>query len=799
MTTPVIQRDPGPGVQRIYLTQPEHIDRKKVEKAALALAAGFLVYRKLVSRHLQNERPQLGNERQQVKSLWLKFAPVWLRLAAPAVKEAISAVTLGELSQEELEYIAASYANDLGQYVHETSADALVDGFHDQLAAKWGEVLSWHRAASAYGLDSQQMRAYVRAAINPSEKNQVFQLLPDAARIFIDKALLTRAERIGDHEAWQAMESGKAIAWMVQQRDGRISADAQKEWRTAEDERTCPVCRPLDRKRVGLEEQWEAIDGRKFWAPGIHPRCRCNIRLVYPEITDDPWSSTTPFQYPSKTDDVTLVQKDMPNDPYDRDNRGRFAPREERTRRYRPVRTQDEPRMSTEQLFAQAAAEQGQIKASVRNQADQVKAALGGGQIRAATNQVKASLATKATGGVKATQQTKASQAKGSEVKFGNRTLFVYHLPPAMRQKLVVVDGTPTPVSSEEDVPPDLVTMVWGQDWLNNDDGEDYSQELAEIQLKLRATLGAGISFDHPSDAVTIGRPFRPNHYAYLNEAAERYLDDDDQPRRWTDDAVLDARQEYHDAWDEWVQNFDFEEGRELAVNALTDEEVIQIAANSGSTARSVDLLKHDRDRLQDYKEGLLWASDQRLDALIMSIEDKHPKIFDTYFGNVERHGGGANPGQRLLNAKHDLENLGVREGIPTIFVIPEQHTGQPIDFVSGGKFDQEFGDYNMGMKGDYQIVGQRLVSANLLAQRSSGDDESSARPPQVRGLRLVFLSPVVTVPEDDEEGMSGDEWRKAESHEENWTEWMRVFQADDKTAQDLDRGRRERERWRDI
>lgn len=38
------------------------------------------------------------------------------------------------------------------------------------------------------------------------------------------------------------------------------------EWLTAHDERTCPICRPLDRKRFGLKSNFR---------PPIHPQCRC--------------------------------------------------------------------------------------------------------------------------------------------------------------------------------------------------------------------------------------------------------------------------------------------------------------------------------------------------------------------------------------------------------------------------------------------------------------------------------------------------------------------------------------------
>jgi len=42
-------------------------------------------------------------------------------------------------------------------------------------------------------------------------------------------------------------------------------------WETANDERVCPICGALHRKREG---EWGGLSG-----PPAHPRCRCGVRL----------------------------------------------------------------------------------------------------------------------------------------------------------------------------------------------------------------------------------------------------------------------------------------------------------------------------------------------------------------------------------------------------------------------------------------------------------------------------------------------------------------------------------------
>ena len=60
---------------------------------------------------------------------------------------------------------------------------------------------------------------------------------------------------------------------------GRLTAKAQKMWITANDERVCPVCGPLHGQKVLVSEQFHTKEG-SFWTPGLHPNCRCTVRLL---------------------------------------------------------------------------------------------------------------------------------------------------------------------------------------------------------------------------------------------------------------------------------------------------------------------------------------------------------------------------------------------------------------------------------------------------------------------------------------------------------------------------------------
>lgn len=83
-----------------------------------------------------------------------------------------------------------------------------------------------------------------------------------------------RAELIASTEVTRAYAEGNRIAY---RESGVVT---EWEWRTAADERVCPVCGPLQGKR-------RRLDGEPFDigvdAPPAHPRCRCWVVPVIEE------------------------------------------------------------------------------------------------------------------------------------------------------------------------------------------------------------------------------------------------------------------------------------------------------------------------------------------------------------------------------------------------------------------------------------------------------------------------------------------------------------------------------------
>lgn len=295
--------------------------------AAVAIAGVFLAWRYYVAHQLHAEPPPT-DARSVLARFWARHKPVWLRIASPVLVDVYR--RLGPLAQEELEAVAADYAASLGAYVHETSSQALAEGYHIELAKGTSPTLAWMRAIEGYGLDARRLRGWLAGV--SADKTVPEDLISPGGRRALDRALLMRAEVLGEAEAWHARNVAKSVVWLTAAVDGLLPKGTLKRWITADDELVCPVCGPLHMVMVPVDERWELPDGREIWAPGVHPNCRCEMRLVTPERVPDLPGFTVEKR-------LVAITKAMGDDPYDRDRYGKFSVREARSKQSKPARS----------------------------------------------------------------------------------------------------------------------------------------------------------------------------------------------------------------------------------------------------------------------------------------------------------------------------------------------------------------------------------------------------------------------------------------------------------------------------
>ncbi len=338
-----LAQDPTALVDPTILVEPELAQEEAVRSgpgkvtAAVGLGAAYLVYRAYMARRMKETVRAKGGDVDHkflmaaASLIWNSFIPRWVSMTAPYLVagyiEGIRAADAGDVPTELLRTIATSYAEELGNHINQVSADAVVSGFNAQVNRKVPPFLAAKRVSDAYGVPKRGMNALVNVWMSEEKARVSDRPLPSSkderAKALISAQNVLRARQVGDNEEWAARTQAKQIVWMYGVDKGVLPSTARRVWITADDERVCEVCGPLDGKAAPVGEQFKTSLG-KFWTPPTHINCRCDVVLDL-SVTGDIQDEITALL------ESETVTKAVGTDPYDRDPRGRFARNEGRS------------------------------------------------------------------------------------------------------------------------------------------------------------------------------------------------------------------------------------------------------------------------------------------------------------------------------------------------------------------------------------------------------------------------------------------------------------------------------------
>jgi hypothetical protein len=236
--------------------------------------------------------PMLLNDgtaiRQFLDLVWRRYVPVFRRVTGPmlfsAYFNAFRQVKSREIDRQVINALAEQHAERLGNYFNKTSNEALLQGFNTLVNRKVPVRMALERALDAYGLTPRQMNGYtsLKAAV---PVNSAAALDPKASiKAYITRSLRQRLDIFSTQETHNLHSQAQQIVWMYMVESGEISDTAEKMWITMKDELVCPVCGPLHRRKVQVDEPFITEDGMQFWVPGAHVNCRCIVRLMEPTL-----------------------------------------------------------------------------------------------------------------------------------------------------------------------------------------------------------------------------------------------------------------------------------------------------------------------------------------------------------------------------------------------------------------------------------------------------------------------------------------------------------------------------------
>lgn len=223
--------------------------------------------------------------RSALDEIWRTFVPTLHSTLVPmlAAEYAFTFSTLGggDVDLKIINALATQHADRLGEYFHQTSRDAMIQGFNAQVNRKVPPRMAFSKALDAYGLTPRQMNSLVALDPPDPKKTALVQDLKRKPKEFIGASIRQRFKIFAEQETHNLDNQAQQIVWNYLEDKGKIPKEAEKVWLTAKDELVCPVCGPLHGVAVPVGEKFQTDVG-KLWVPGAHVNCRCRMRLRHP-------------------------------------------------------------------------------------------------------------------------------------------------------------------------------------------------------------------------------------------------------------------------------------------------------------------------------------------------------------------------------------------------------------------------------------------------------------------------------------------------------------------------------------
>jgi len=180
--------------------------------------------------------------------------------------------------------IAAEIAGQLVTRIQESTRQAIREVVADALR----QGVSVRRQAQSIrqilvdsaGLDGPRARRLATFERALTDRGAPPSVVAQRVEEYRDRLITDRARTIARHETQSAAVAGQEELWAQAADAGLIDATMQLEWITADDERTCPLCAPMDGQKVPRGQLFVQEDGTTVARPPLHIQCRCTLALV---------------------------------------------------------------------------------------------------------------------------------------------------------------------------------------------------------------------------------------------------------------------------------------------------------------------------------------------------------------------------------------------------------------------------------------------------------------------------------------------------------------------------------------
>lgn len=180
-------------------------------------------------------------------------------------------------SQEQAAPLASrwsrSYAGKVAGDYAASSTEALARSVEEWVAVRLPAPAMAARARDLYGLDPRAAHAIARYTESKGKGRTGL----------IERYLEKRAHANATVWSMSAQNAGREMLFTELIEAGLLPHETRKVWLTADDERTCPVCKPMNEISVPFGGRFH-VGGSHLMTPPVHPNCRCTITVdTHPE------------------------------------------------------------------------------------------------------------------------------------------------------------------------------------------------------------------------------------------------------------------------------------------------------------------------------------------------------------------------------------------------------------------------------------------------------------------------------------------------------------------------------------
>jgi SPP1 gp7 family putative phage head morphogenesis protein len=159
----------------------------------------------------------------------------------------------------------------------------IIDSFNEQIdyratARRIKNIIGLHPkwAEAVTKFEKRELERLIKGGMKEAKAREASAT---SASKYADRLRSARATMIARTEIQIAQNEGRYEGWKQADEAGFIDPSSMKMWVTAQDERTCEICAPLD----GELAPWNGVFSIGLEAPIVHPHCRCTMVIVPPD------------------------------------------------------------------------------------------------------------------------------------------------------------------------------------------------------------------------------------------------------------------------------------------------------------------------------------------------------------------------------------------------------------------------------------------------------------------------------------------------------------------------------------